>query len=313
MPVDTSSVRNGSSAPIALFVYNRPWHAQRTVEALQKNEPAKESEFFIYSDGPKDDAANEKVGEVREYIKTISGFKQVNIIEREENYGLANSIIAGVTELCERFGRCIVLEDDLLVSPHFLEYMNEALVRYENEELVVQISGHMFPVELETETDAVFLPFTTSWGWATWERAWEHFDPLMSGYALLKRDRGLKHRFNLEGSYDYFYMLEAQAKGKIDSWAIRWYLSVFMRGGLTLFPKKNMVRNIGFDRSGAHCTTSGMRFTAELSDFRISKYPPAIEPAWQPYKICRSFLKKMRMSPLARIKESIHEISKIFV
>ena len=264
-------------SPIALFVYNRPWHTRQAVEALQKNELAKESELIVYCDGAKSDEDKKDVLLVRDYIDHISGFRNLTVIKRVQNLGLAASIVLGITETLKRQPHVIVLEDDIIASPHFLMYMNEALEKYRDNEQVMQISGHMFPVELKTETDAIFLPFTTSWGWATWKRAWEHFDPLMSGYALMKKDRDLKHRFNLEGSYDYFNMLEDQVKGKIDSWAIRWYLSVFMRGGLTLFPKKNMVRNIGFDSSGAHCGVRGGEVAAEADiDFSVQYYPEAI-------------------------------------
>jgi GT2 family glycosyltransferase len=259
-------------APIALFVYNRPVHARQTVEALQKNELAGESDLFIFSDAPKKPEAAAAVGEVRKYIKSISGFKSVIIVERDRNFGLANSVIDGVTRLCDEYGRAIVLEDDLLTSPYFLRFMNEALDRYQNNVQVMQISGHMFPADIPAQTDAVFLPMTTSWGWATWQRAWQGFDPAAAGYETLKRDRTLRRRFNLDGSYNYFGMLEQQLRGEIDSWAIRWYLTVFLRGGLTLFPKKSLVENMGFDGSGTHCGAD--RPVGPLPcGFRVSAYP----------------------------------------
>ncbi|MDP2156825.1 MAG: glycosyltransferase [Nitrospirota bacterium] len=261
-------------APIILFAYNRPEHLRRTIESLKHNEEARDSDLFIYSDGPKTPSATLKVAEVRAYLKTIEGFRQVTAIERQENMGLARSVIAGVSEIIGRFSRAIVLEDDLVTSPYFLRFMNEALVRYENDDLVMQISGHMFPVEIDTEDDALFLPFTTSWGWATWKRAWEHFDPAMTGYAVLKKDRDRRRKFNLDGAYAYFRMLEAQFKGKIDSWAIRWYLSVFMLDGLALFPVKTLVNNIGFDGSGMHCGYSDRGMNGPLdADFLLKKYP----------------------------------------
>ena len=175
------------------------------------------------------------------------------IFENSVNLGLANSVIKGVTEVVNKYGRGIVLADDLLTAPGFLRYMNDALDRYENEEKVMQISGHMFDVDIEAETDAVFLPFTTSWGWATWKRAWSKFDPSAAGYDLLREDKSLRHKFDLDGTYDYFAMLERQLKGKVNSWAIRWYLSVFMLNGISLFPTKTLVYNFGFDGSGTHC------------------------------------------------------------
>ena len=157
-----------------------------------------------------------------------------------------------MTRLCAESGQAIVVEDDLLTSPHFLRYMNDALQRYRDEASVMQVAGYMFPVELELSEDALFLPFVGSWGWATWARAWAHFDPAAGAYEALKADRKLRRRFDLNGAYPYFQMLEMQLRGQVDSWAIRWYLSTFMRDGLTLYPRKSLVENIGFDGSGVH-------------------------------------------------------------
>jgi hypothetical protein len=262
-------------APIALFVYSRPVHTRRTVEALLKNEPAAESDLFIFSDAPKKPEAAESVRKVRDYIQTIAGFKSVKIIERDKNWGLANSIIDGVTSVVNQYGRIIVLEDDLITSPHFLEYANTALERYQDDGRVMQISGHMFPTEFSTTADAVFLQMTTSWGWATWSRAWQHFDPESQGFAQLRADGALRKRFNLDGAYDYFSILEAQLAGRVDSWAVRWHLSVFMRGGLTLFPVRSLVENFGFDGSGTHCGT-GQGFGVLSQDFMVGTFPPVI-------------------------------------
>jgi hypothetical protein len=258
-------------APIALFVYNRPMHTRRTVEALLENEPVAESDLFIFSDAAKKPEAAESVRKVREYIRTITGFKSVKIVERDRNWGLANSIIDGVTSVVNQYGQVIVLEDDLVVSPYLMEYMNAALERYQDDERVMQISGHMFPTDFAATTDAVFLPMTTSWGWATWARAWEHFDPRTTGYARLKADAVLRKRFNLDGAYDYFSMLEAQLAGRVDSWAIRWYLSVFLHGGLVLFPRMSLVKNTGFDGSGTH--TAGNTAEPLARGFRVIAYP----------------------------------------
>jgi hypothetical protein len=234
------------------------------VEALQKNELADVSDLIIYSDGPKDKNDSDNVQAVRNYLQTINGFKSVKIIEQKTNRGLADSIISGVTEIVNKYGRIIVLEDDLVTSPGFLHYMNQALENYEEEKKVMQISGHMFNLPIEAETDAVFLPFTNSIGWATWKRAWDCFDPLMAGYQKLKVSRSLRNRFNLDGAYDYFGMIESQIKGKVDSWAIRWYLSVFLAEGLILYPKHSLIKHIGFDGSGTHCgdTSSGVYATS---------------------------------------------------
>ena len=279
-------------APIALFAYNRLAHMRKTVEALQKNEMANESDLIIFSDAPKGPEAAAAVGEVREYIKAITGFRSINIIERDRNLGLANSIIDGVTILCKEYGRVIVLEDDLITSPFFLKYMNTALARYQNDEQVMQISGYMFPISIAAETDAVFLPLTTSWGWATWQRAWQHFDPAARGHGALKDNVDMRNKFNLDGSYDYFGMLEQQMQGKIDSWAIRWYLSVWIRGGLTLFPLKTLVENIGFDGSGTHGAAAHL-VNPSSSVFKVVTFPAAkIDTTTQ--RAVYGYLKKSR-------------------
>lgn len=265
-----------SYAPIALFVYNRPAHTRQTVEALLANAESAQTALYIFSDAPRNVAAKLAVSEVRSYIRGIAGFKAVTIIERENNLGLAQSIIDGTTRLCEECGRVIVVEDDLVTSPHFLSYMNDALTRYKDEDRVMQVAGYMFPVNLELEDDALFLPFTSTWGWATWKRAWQYFDADGSGYQRLVEDRNLRHAFNLRGNYDYFRMLESQLRGKTNSWGIRWYLSIFLRDGLTLYPKKTLVRNFGFDGSGVNCVASSIEEKDIDQDFRVSSLPQLI-------------------------------------
>lgn len=270
-------------APIILFVYNRPWHTKQTVEALQKNKLSMDSELFIFSDGPKvTKESKTAVEEVRKYLKGIGGFKRIIIVERPENLGLADSVIVAVSEIVNKHGKAIIIEDDLVVAPCFLNFMNQALERYKNEDQVMQVSGHMFDVEIESSTDVVFLPFCSSWGWATWERAWLNFDPVMSGYDTLRKDKLLHNKFNLGGAYNYFGMLEKQKRGIIDSWAIRWYLSVFMLKGLTVYPQTSFVRNIGFDGSGTHCgrfpLSDELRFDDYSPKHQYNFSDPFVEP-----------------------------------
>jgi hypothetical protein len=209
------------------------------------------SPLHIYCDGPKTTEAAASVGGARRVAHALAPASTV-FVEHERNRGLAQSIIAGATELTDRYGRVIVLEDDLEVSPAFLRYMHQALDRYQDDDAVMQVSAYQFPLQPPLAERSLFLGFPTSWGWATWARAWKHFDPSASGYAALKADPALRHRFDLDGSYPYFEMLERQLRGQIDSWAIRWHLSVFMRRGLVLYPGRSLVRNTGFDGSGTH-------------------------------------------------------------
>lgn len=242
-----------AAAPVALFVFARPDHTRRTLESLAANALADQSDLIVYSDAARDESEIERVQAVRGLVRAVRGFRSVTVIERETNYGLARNIIEGVTEVCNRYGRVIVVEDDLELSPSFLTFMDHALDRYAHNERVFQISGYMFDVsKLKATHSALFLPFTVSWGWATWKRAWGQFDPLASGWEALSADKGLRRRFNLEGSYDYATMLTRQMAGLRDSWAVRWYWTVFKAQGLVLFPPISLVRNAGFDGSGTH-------------------------------------------------------------
>ncbi len=263
-------------SPIALFVYNRPDHTRLTIEALQKNTLATQSEFVIFSDAAKSDAQKKAVEQVRDYVRKITGFKSITIIEQEENKGLANSIIDGVSAICEQHGKVIVLEDDLETSPYFLDYMNKALLRYKNDTKVMQISGHMFDVDIDCKEDAFFLPFATSWGWATWKDRWSLFDKNCSGYYQLKNDKSAIKLFNLNNSYPYFKMLEAQIAGKIDSWAIRWNLTVFLQQALVLYPSSSLVSNHGFDGSGVHCR-DGDGERVIITALKINNFPKNIK------------------------------------
>ncbi|MEO8159495.1 MAG: glycosyltransferase family 2 protein [Betaproteobacteria bacterium] len=254
-------------APICLFAYKRPLHLIKTIEALRRNPLASRSHLVIYSDGAKraEDAA--AVREVRSICHEVSGFASVKLIEQEGNLGLARSVIGGVTEMCDTFGRVIVLEDDLIVSPHFLDFMNTALTLYEADEKVFSIHGYVFPVH-NPLPETFFLLGADCWGWATWSRAWRHFEA--DGRRLLKglSRANLRRRFDFDGAYDYSGMLQQQIDGRVDSWAIRWQASALLEGGLTLYPGRSLVRNIGFDETGTHSSKTAA-FDVEVSDTRV--------------------------------------------
>lgn len=292
-----------SHAPILLFVYRRPDHTRLVLEALRRNPEAASSELFIYSDGPKNREVGPLVDAVRELCRNTKGFARITLIERSANWGLGKSVIAGVTEVCAAKGRVIVLEDDIIVSPHFLAYMNEALDRYAAEERVMQISAHLFPVPWAAPHDAAFLPMTDCLGWGTWQRAWAAFDPEIGGYPQLAADRSLQRTFDLDGSYPYFRMLQQQREGKVDSWAIRWWLSVFHEGGATLFPAKSLVHNIGFDGTGTNGVPAGTNTSIDES-FIVKDYPAYSLDLIQ-FKQIKNYLARsfQRRSLLHRLKE----------
>jgi hypothetical protein len=246
-------------APIVLFVYNRPEHTLKTLTALSENELAKESILYIFADGPKTNSSSEtleRMDRTRQIIRSKEWCAEVHVVESAHNRGLADSVIGGVTEIVNKYGKVIVLEDDLLTSKGFLRYMNTALDLYKDRVQVRQIAGHFFPInEIKAKNSSFFLPLTTSWGWATWKRAWDTFDPQAIGYEKLKTDSSLARRFDLDNSYPYSTMLIDQMEtGKVNSWAIRWWWTVFVQNGLSLFPDKSLVENIGFGNEGTHTT-----------------------------------------------------------
>jgi len=241
-------------APIVLFVYNRLNHTRQTVEALQKNELAAQSELFIFSDGAKSKKDEILVREVREYLKNIHGFKKTTIIEQEENLGLAKSIITGITNIVNKYGRVIVLEDDLVTSPVFLRFMNDNLDMYQNEFKVVSIHGYMYPIKNLPNT--FFIKGADCWGWGTWKRGWDIFEADGKKLLLELQEKKLQKEADFNNSYGFTKMLKNQIKGKNSSWAIRWYMSAFLKDMFTLYPGESYVQNIGNDNSGTHCSSS---------------------------------------------------------
>ncbi|OWV71973.1 glycosyl transferase [Rhizobium sp. R634] len=241
-------------APVILFVFNRPLHMARTVAALQANELAEETPLLIYCDGARSEKETERVRQVREQAKAVTGFKSVTVVERERNYGLAGSIIDGVGRLCEQYGRVIVVEDDLITSSDFLRYMNQGLDLYASEERVASIHGYAYPVPNDDAPESYFLRGADCWGWATWARAWKHFEPDGAKLLTALKEKGLTKGFDHGGNAFFVRMLRNQVEGKNQSWAIRWHASAYLDNMLTLYPRQSLVVNSGFDDSGVHCS-----------------------------------------------------------
>lgn len=255
-------------APLVVFVYNRPWHTHQVIKSLLENNLSADSELFIYADAARSEADLSAVRQVRDYINSVSGFKSIKIMERDRNWGLANSIIDGVTRVVNEYGRVIVVEDDLVTSPYFLTYMNEALERYADDDRVISVHGYVYPVDQELP-EAFFLPGADCWGWATWQRGWALFES--DGQKLLGelQRRKLMKEFDYNDSYPYSEMLQKQIRGSNDSWAVRWYASAFLAEKLTLYPGRSLVHNIGNDSSGTHCGDS-ISMDSELSQTPIN-------------------------------------------
>lgn len=292
-------------APIALFVYNRPKHTERTLKFLQQNELASESRLFIFSDGAKTTDDDEKVKAVREFIKTVDGFKSIEIIESNTNMGLANSVINGVTKLTHTYGQVIVFEDDLISSPYTLTYFNEALNRYREEEKVMHIGAYMYVLEDKNLPHSFFYRAATSWGWATWARAWKNFNPDID--QLIKQfDAKKKHDFSIEGTMNFWNQMKDFKRGKNNSWAIRWYASIFLKGGLTLNPSQSLVNNIGHDGTGIH---SGMNdiYNVIINPKPITQFPTVVAENVQAYESIKKFLKNRKGSFMQRVNRFVKE------
>lgn len=286
------------AAPIALFVYNRPEHTRRTVEALSRNSGANDSVLHIYSDAPRTDDDAASVQKVRTYIKGITGFKQVVIKEQEQNLGLAMSIIGGVSALCEEYGRAIVLEDDLETSPHFLNFMNDALNYYADAAEVMHISGFRYPVDQFESDDTFFLHVPLCWGWATWQRAWRSFSNDIS--VMGRFDRQRIRQFDFGDSYAFWRQLELNKSGALKTWFIFWYATLYLRGGLSLFPSRSLVQNIGMDNSGTHSSTSN-DYRVVLSDTPIQVTRIPLVESTTGYEFHQRYFRRLKGGVLKRL------------
>lgn len=294
-------------APIVLFVYNRPYHTEQTLMALQQNDLASESELFIFADGPKVDATVEqieKIDEVRKVIQKKQWCGKVHIIESEVNKGLADSIVGGVTEIVNRYGKIIVLEDDVVVQKGFLRYMNDALNIYDEEERVMHISAYMYPHSCKKLPETFFynLPYPGG-GWATWKRAWKYFNNDANYLYKYFNENNLWEGFNTAGSDYLQYQLEANIRGELKTWFIKWHASILMQNGLTLYPYKSLTHNIGFDASGVHCGQTNKFNGPLVSHVKVKKTIP--QDSQIAKKIILEFYKRLNEPPKRTLLKKI--------
>jgi hypothetical protein len=305
-----------SLAPIILFTYNRPEHTKITLEHLKNNVFADQSTLYIYCDGAKEGANEEtlqKIQEVRTVIREQQWTKEVRIVEAEKNKGLAESVINGVNEMVKKYGKVIVLEDDLLTGKYFLKFMNEALQRYKNHEEVMQISGYSFTANtLSVNNEAFFLPMTTTWGWATWKRVWDEIDFDCKDYHVLLTDKKLSRKFDLGGAYPYkkMFLQQMQNSNRVSSWGIRFYWSVFKKEGLVLYPDYSLVKNLGWDGSGYHRDNYEVFPLKNWNkDFSVQKYPNEVKTDIEKNKKIKKYIYK-RTNIFSKIKFKVLFFSK---
>jgi hypothetical protein len=292
------------SAPIVLFVYNRPRHTRQTIEALKNNVSAAQSDLIIYSEGAKGDHDLPLVLQVRECLCNISGFRSVQVVERTRNWGCANNIIDGVSAVLNSYGSAVVVEDDISTSPYFLGYMNAALDFYQDRGEIFSISGYNHPPSLmkipeDYKKDVFYCPRNACWGWAIWLDRWRNIDWEVRDFGLFIKDHKAQKAFN-QGGEDLTDMLAAQVKGEIDSWSIRLTYHHYKHGGLAVWPKYSYTNNIGNDGSGTHCSATS-KYENDLSRaIQNPEFPAEIK---QDKRILKNYKKVYRRGPLTRLKK----------
>ena len=293
-------------APVALFAYRRPEHLRMTVESLRANPEARDTQLTVFCDAARTTEHEDAVAAVHAYADAITGFAAVTVVKRERNLGLAGSIIDGVTRLTEAQGRVIAVEDDLLLSPHFLRYMNDGLALYEGDAQVASIHGYCYPVA-EPLPETFFLRGADCWGWGTWRRAWSRFQPDGASLLTALQAQGLTRAFDLDGEYGFSRMLRDQIAGRNDSWAVRWHASCYLDGLLTLYPGRSLVHNTGNDASGTH---GGLRTdyaqAVATSPVHVERLPlEASEAARQAFV---RFFREGRSSPMRRAAQAVRRV-----
>ena len=292
-----------AAAPVALFAWQRPRHTQRVIEALVANTPAEQTDLFVFVDGPRHEREKTLVAEVISIARNATGFRSVTVQAASTNLGLSRSITGGVTRVLERSETVIVVEDDIVVSPSFLDFMNSHLELYANEPAVASIHGYVYPHAQELPP-TFFISGADCWGWATWRRAWAHYRA--DGVALLDEleRRNLMDTFDFGGSAAYVDMLRAQIAGRNDSWAVRWYASALLAGMYTLYPNRSLATNIGSDGSGSHGGVSSA-FDVEVSNEHVPAMRVPIEDSVIGRKAFSDFFESqhsgMGSSPIGRV------------
>lgn len=294
-------------APILLFVYARPEHTKQTIKNLADNELASSSDLIIYSDAARNDKDIAAVEEVRRLVCSTQGFRSVTVVERQSNYGLARNIIEGVGEVCQRYGRVIVLEDDLVTSPFFLSYMNQALDHYQDEKKVWHISGWNYPIDTTELGDAFFLRVMNCWGWATWSDRWAHYEK-DSEKLIAEFDSKMVQKFDLEDSGIFWSQVLSNHKGLINTWAIYWYAVIFKNNGLCLNPAVSYVDNIGLDGSGTHGCEDRNSYATKLNNNNQPNFPSVIDESIAGIERVTRFYQDIKPTLASRVRAKIASI-----
>lgn len=288
-------------APVVLFAFNRPEHTKLTLDALGENYLASKTKLFVYVDGPRSSKDVDNVNKVIDLVRAVRSFKETNLVLSETNKGLAASITNGVTKIVNQYGKIIVVEDDLITSKSFLTYVNNALVKYKNNQRVFHISGWNYPIDMnQINEDAYFWRGMNCWGWATWKDRWQYFnkdkDNLFHEYKMKWLWRW---RFDVGGVAKFWRQIRLNHLGHINTWAVYWYASIFKNGGVCLNPVVSQVRNIGFDGSGVHCNSDRNRIE-KCTEFEFKNWPNNVEENKTSVRLIREYYFFEKLKSLRR-------------
>ena len=297
-----------SFAPIILFAYNRAQHLQRTVRTLAKNKLASQSDLIVYLDGAKHDADAQQQQIILSFLRHVDGFNLVKVIHRDQNLGLADNIQLGVTEVINEYGRAIILEDDIIVSPYFLCFMNEALSFYRDKPEVWHVSGWNFPIDSKDLPPSFLWRTALGWGWGTWADRWQHYS--REPQRLLNTwDQKTIQEFNLYGSYNFWEQVEKNASGELHTWAIFWYSTIFEHNGLCVNPVQAMTANIGFDGSGTHTGADELSKTFNHSlEYTPGRLPRLLEENKKVVSAIMAFNNKIAEQKYHNMVQNNHDL-----
>lgn len=304
-------------APIVLFVYNRPAHTEKVLNALSNNPLASQSKLYIFADGPKKEASAQdldNIAKTRALLDRRTWAKEVKVVMQEQNKGLAASIVDGVTQIINAHGKVIVLEDDIVVSPFFLQYMNQALNIYAQDEQVMHI-GSFVPQRKGQEKlpETYFLSYMNCWGWATWKRAWQQLQLDSKSLLHLVGVSNKAKRFELDNSVALLQQLKDNLSGKINTWAIKWYSTIFLQNGLCLYPKQALSQQIGMDGSGEHCAIDHLQqYQVSLANrVEVNRIP--LKEDQYAYKYLRNFYRYGNFSGFKALKHRLRIFKQVFL
>lgn len=296
-------------APILLFAFKRPIHLKKCLESLAQNKEASCSQLHIFIDGPKKPEDIVNIEEVKRVASSRAWCGKVSVIANTQNRGVPRQVIGAVTEFCKIHGKVIVLEDDLVLSPYFLDFLNTSLDKYADEPRVMEVTGYMYPLQGLKMTSG-FLRGGCGWGWGTWERAWRHFEPDGSKLLGTLKEKRLVYKFNFNNYGPYLADLKKQIQGRRGGWDIRWHASCFLNEGLTLYPGQSLVKNIGLDNTGLNCMLT-TKYDVEPSDRPITGYPARVEESPEFFRSMVEYFKwnnSLRKKAMDRLAHSLNRI-----